>query len=141
MTSSFILQLAAIVIGGGTVQFVIFLLKRRSELRSLDTASDSVALTSANAYIVTLQAGGKLLTDEVAALKRDLLTLQQAWNADRALSTDALRNAEQEIARLGAALARVEVDLSYTRVKTAELERLLTPPSPGASFPQRRPTE
>lgn len=121
----FILQVAAIFAGGGTVQLTLFLLKRRGELRQLDTASDATALNSANAYIVTLQAGDKTLRAELDALKAELRAEDRRGDIDRESSAQALENASREIARALAELARVKADLVVAQSQVAELgERL-----------------
>lgn len=127
MSAAFVLNVVGVFIAGSSVQLLIFLIKRRAELRSLDTQSDSVALTSANAYIVTLQAGGEASLRRISVLETDLFKLQQAWNADRGLSSDSLHAAEREVVRLGAELARLKVDLAVTRSQVAELEKRLLP--------------
>lgn len=133
MNSAFLLQIIAIAIGGGTVQLTIFLLKRRAELRSLDAASDATLLNSANAYIVTLQAGDKALRVEVDSLKaeiaelkegwtRDRLAMRAEWDVERNANTEALENANRQVARFLSDLARVRTDLQMARAEIAELE-------------------
>jgi chromosome segregation ATPase len=119
-TLRFILQVVAIFLGGGSVQLGIFLLKRRSELHSLDTASDATALNSANAYVITLQAGEKALRDEVEVLKAEVRRIQASLNSERTMSTDALDNASREVQRAHAELARTKADLSVAQAQISQ---------------------
>lgn len=123
-TLRFILQVVAIFLGGGSVQLFISLLRRRSELHSLDTASDATALNSANAYVITLQAGEKALRDEVEVLKAEVRRIQASLNSERTMSTDALDNAAREVQRAHSELARTKADLS---VAQAQISQVMAP--------------
>lgn len=121
----FILQVAAVFAGGGSVQGLIFLLRRRGELRQLDTGSDATALNAANAYIVTLQAGDKTLREELDAAKAELRSADRRADIERESSAQALENATREISRAVAELSRVKADLIVAQSQVAELgERL-----------------
>ncbi|MDQ3762830.1 MAG: hypothetical protein M3460_14600 [Actinomycetota bacterium] len=91
-TLRFILQVAAIATGGGFVQLLIFILKRRSELRNLDATSGSAALDSANSYIATLQGGEKAVRDELDKMHARFEASQKKWDIERVTLTDALNN-------------------------------------------------
>lgn len=132
MNASFILQIAAIAIGGGSVQFAIFLIRRRAELRSLDAASDATLLNSANAYILTLQAGDKALREEVESLKTEIIVLKSAWveeraamrrewDLERAASVDAMEAANRQISRCRLDLATVKADLAVAQAQIVQL--------------------
>lgn len=126
-----VLQIFGVVVGGGILEFARRLLNRRSELRSLDTASDAAALTSATAYILTLQADSKVLRDEITAIKSELSTYQKTLNLERVTSTEALENASREIGRFTSELARVKADLAVAQAQIAELSTRLTGGSTG----------
>jgi len=113
-TVRFILQVVAIALGGGSVQMAIFLLKRRSELRSLDAASGSVALTSANEYIATLQSGEM-------AMRGELNNAQKHWDDERAVLTEALDNERRQVGRLAVDLARCKADLAVAESQIQQL--------------------
>lgn len=115
-TLRFVLQVVAIALGGGSVQMVIFLIKRRSELRSLDATSGSAALTSANEYIATLQSGEK-------AMRARSEAMQKQWDTERALLTDALDNERRQVARLSADVARFRADLAVAEAQIEQLTR------------------
>ena len=88
-TLRFVLQVVAIALGGGSVQMGIFLLKRRSELRSLDATSGSTALTSANEYIATLQGGEKAIREELDKAQARSQAMQKEWDIERAIEANA----------------------------------------------------
>jgi septal ring factor EnvC (AmiA/AmiB activator) len=120
-TLRFILQVAAIATGGGFIQLLIFVFKRRSELRSLDATSGSTALASANSYITTLQGGEKVVREELDKTRSRLQTLQERWDVERDTLTDSLNNQRREVARLAADLARCRADLAVADARVAEL--------------------
>jgi hypothetical protein len=110
----FVLQVVAIALGGGSVQMGIFLLKRRSELRSLDATAGSTALTSANEYIATLQGGEKATRDELDKVQARIQAMQRQWDIERAELTVALENENRQVARLSGYLAESQIqELAY----------------------------
>jgi chromosome segregation ATPase len=120
-TLRFVLQVVAIALGGGSVQMAIFLLKRRSELRSLDATAGSTALTSANEYIATLQGGEKAMRDELDKVQARIQAMQREWDNERAELTVALENESRQVARLSGYLARCKADLSVAESQLEEL--------------------
>ncbi|MFN2478573.1 MAG: hypothetical protein ABR615_05300 [Pseudonocardiaceae bacterium] len=122
-TLRFVLQVVAIALGGGSVQMGIFLLKRRSELRSLDATAGSTALTSANEYIATLQGGEKAMRDELDKMQARTQAMQKEWDIERAELTVALENESRQVGRLSAYLARCKADLSVAESQIQELVR------------------
>jgi chromosome segregation ATPase len=141
----FVLQIAAIAIGGGSVQLTIFLLRRRSELRRLDAESDATLLDSANDYIAVLHAGDKALRDEIAALKTEIRVLKEEWTRERATmrtewdverlaNTEALEASNREVSRFRLELARVQADLMGAQAQIDELRSRL--PRANPSDPQ-----
>jgi chromosome segregation ATPase len=120
-TLRFVLQVVAIALGGGSVQMAIFLLKRRSELRSLDATAGSTALTSANAYIATLQGGEKAMREELDKVQARIQAMQREWDNERADLTVALENEGRQVARLSGYLARCKADLSVAESQLEEL--------------------
>lgn len=120
-TLRFVLQVAAIALGGGSVQMAIFLLKRRSELRSLDAVSGSAALTSANQYIATLQGGEKAVRDELVKVQDRFEVLQRQWDIERADLTEALANEHRQVVRLSGYLARCKSDLAVAESQIQQL--------------------
>jgi chromosome segregation ATPase len=99
----------------------IFLLKRRSELRSLDATAGSTALTSANEYIATLQGGEKAMREELDKVQARIQAMQREWDNERADLTVALENESRQVARLSGYLARCKADLSVAESQLEEL--------------------
>lgn len=128
-TLRFVLQVVAIALGGGSVQMAIFLLKRRSELRSLDAASGSAALSSANEYITTLQSGEKTMRGELGKVQERFEAMQKQWDIERLDLTKALDNGRWEFARLSADLARCKADLAVAEAQIEQLTRYGRPPT------------
>lgn len=128
-TLRFVLQVAAIALGGGTVQMGIFLLKRRSELRSLDATSGSAALTSANEYIATLQSGEKAMRDELVKVQDRFEAMQKQWETERAELTEELVNERRQVGRLSGHLARYKADLSVAEAQIEQLTHYGRPPA------------
>ncbi len=120
-TLRFILQVAAIATGGGFIQLLIFVLKRRSELRNLDATSGSAALASANSYITTLQTGENTMRGQLDKMHADVRMMQKQWDVERAALTDALDNERRQVARLAGDLARYRADLAVADARIAEL--------------------
>jgi len=123
MNTDTILAIGGLVFSSGGVTLIIFLLRRRPEIRGLDATSGSEALTSANEYIKTLQAGEKAVRLELDALNVSMKVVQTQLVAERQAATDALSNSQREIGRLSAELARVRTDLAVTQAEMAELTR------------------
>lgn len=125
-----ILSAAAVILGGAFLEFLRRMLPktRRAELRTLDAASDATLLTSANAYILTLQAGDKVLREKVEALEGVIIAKAGAWDTERLANIEALANAGRETNRCLAELARVRNDLVVAQAQIAEL---------GARIPSR----
>lgn len=125
-TVKFILQVAAIAVGGGSVQLGIFLLKRRSEIRKLDATSGKEALGSATTYINTLQAGEKAARDELARREVHITELETKRELEDRKSTQALTNAQIEIEQLAAELARARTNFAVAQNQINELSHQLT---------------
>lgn len=114
---------------------IIFLLKRRSELRSLDATAGSTALTSANEYIATLQRGEKEMRGERNKMQARSEALQKQWDSERSALTDALAGERHQMARLTANLERCKAALA---VAESEFDALVR--RDRASAHHRRPS-
>jgi hypothetical protein len=122
-TLRFVLQVCAIALGGGSVQLGVFLLKRRSELRSLDATAGATALSSANEYIATLQSGEMAMRTELDKMQSRSETMQKQWDYERAELVEALDNERHQVARLSGYLARLKADLAVAESHINELTR------------------
>lgn len=106
------------------VQLLIFLLRRRSEIRALDRGSDAGLLTSATELIAKQQADSDSLRHEVVRLGDSHRDLQESMTKERAHFTHQLAIAHQENVRLSAEVARLRVDHDIATRQIAELRRL-----------------
>lgn len=124
MSSQFLLSVAAIATGGGFVQLLIFLLKRRSEIRALDRGSDAGLLTSANELISRQQADSDALRKEITRLSGAHRDLEAAIAAERVHFTRQMDIAHAENARLGGQVAQLRTDLDIANRQIGELRRM-----------------
>jgi hypothetical protein len=120
-TLRWVLQVLAVTVGGGTVQLIIFMLRRRAELRNLNTSTDSTALGAANEYVKTLQDADKALRAEITELKTEQRRMQTEWNAERVVANDALTSSTRELERALTELARTKADLVVARAQVTDL--------------------
>jgi len=111
-TTQLILQIVGVAVGGTLVQLIIFLIKKRSELRGINTASDSAVVTTSNLLMDRLAAAEAKGREEIDRLNRLLGTEQQNF-------TRAINSCRSEINRLGAEVARLrtELDISQARIR------------------------
>lgn len=113
-------SVTSVFVGGGLLATVRYILPkvRRAEMRKLDTTNDATALNSANAYIMSLQAGQKTSNDDIVILKNELKELRHS-------SQSALEGATTQIERLSSELARVRADLIVANNTILELGQLI----------------
>jgi hypothetical protein len=71
-TTRFLLQVFAVLLGGGSVQLIIRLAFKKSDLRKTNTESDSVVVTAANNQVLRLEVELKRAFDEVDKLRANL---------------------------------------------------------------------
>lgn len=133
-TARFALQIAAIFLGGGAVQLIIALLRRRGEVRGLDATADATLLGSANTIIDQLQeqlAAGALraaaveaeLRAELAAVKAEFSAFRVRHSADRDRAEEAMATERANLARMATELSRVRSDLVVAHAQIDELGR------------------
>jgi hypothetical protein len=116
--TQFFLQVAALVTGGGLVQLLIFLLRRRSDLSALDRTSSKPLLEEQGAFV------DRLVASETKAQTRiDALEAQR--DADSKDFAERVRLVTRENKRLSAEVARVRVDLDIALGQVEELRRQL----------------
>jgi chromosome segregation ATPase len=111
-TTQLILQIVGVAVGGTLVQLIIFLIKKRSDLRSINTTSDSTVVTTAELLMARLAKAEAAGRQEIDRLNRLLGTEQQNF-------TRAINAARGEINRLGAEVARLRTDhdISQARIR------------------------
>lgn len=118
----FILQGAALLLGGGTVQLGIFLLRRRAELRQLNTASDVAVNTVSDTLINRLQEDGGIYRARVKDLETKVEQLESRSAAQRAEFTDLLKIAHDENSRLTTRVAQLQTDLDIASRQIRDLQ-------------------
>jgi hypothetical protein len=157
--ASFLSVLVAVLLGGSTLQFVSFLLRRRYELRTLDVAAnkvdaeaDSVILSSAAASAALAAQMRDQAMARVQQLQGDLAACHENQRvlAERALSDRRHRlQAEAEVAYLRVENNRLRRDadlpervyetptapprIDAARLDPARIEERFPQPEPGAT--------
>jgi hypothetical protein len=113
-TTRFVLQVIALITGGGIVQLIVFLLRRRSEIAALDKTSTAPLLTSANELIERLQVSQARLEDQVEKLNGRLVTEQEK-------ATERLDLAHTQNRRLAGEVAELRVDVAVLQRQIDQL--------------------
>lgn len=129
-TLRFILQVAAIFCGGGSVQLIVMLVRRRAEIRQLNTSSDVNVSTAglrqaevSEKLISQLQADGSVHREQVADLQQKVIRLEDRYTQAQRGFTEDLRIAHAENARLATRVAQLQTDLDIATRQLAELRR------------------
>lgn len=121
-TLRFVLQVLAVMLGGGTVQLGIFLLRRRAELRQLDTASDVAVNTVTDSLINRLQEDGAIYRERVKSLESRIQLLESRSDAQQKDFAEQLRIAHEENIRLTTRVAQLQTDLDISQRQIRELQ-------------------
>ncbi len=121
MDSTVLLGVIQVAVGGTLVQLIIFLLRRRSEIKKLDAEAKATGATgsallvdSATAYAVRLTERDVELTSRVDKLETKLVA-----EVDKALA--AANVAHEEISRLTQIVSQLRVDLD---IANGQVDRL-----------------
>ena len=120
-TLNLALSVLTVFLGGGAVQLIVFLLRRRGELRKLDTES---AVNTANAANTQQDAANKLITqlqqdgETYRGIVREVQTEMDRLRKDTA---DQLQIAHEENDRLTARVATLQLDLDVARRQVRDL--------------------
>jgi len=101
--------IAQVAAGGTIVQAFMALLRRRSDLRQLDSQTDSVAIENANHVV-------GMLRKELDDAKEEFAQLKREHEAER-------RDLQRQIQKLGARVSDLSAELAVER---AEISRLRT---------------
>lgn len=105
--SDVVVAIAQVAAGGTIVQGVMALLRRRSELRQLDSQTDSVAIETANHVM-------GMLRKELDDAKAELAQLKRDHEAER-------QDLQRQIQKLGTRVSGLSAELAVER---AEISRL-----------------
>lgn len=116
-----LLSVLTVFMGGGAVQLLIFLLRRRAELRQLSTTSEVNQATAAETLIRRLQEDGATYREQVAGLHTKLERLEDRHvQAQRDFAAQ-LRDAHIENTRLVTRVAQLQTDLDIAGRQLDEL--------------------
>lgn len=121
----FILQVVAIAFGGGTVQLLIFLLRKRGELRNLDTQSDVNVSTASATLISRLQEDGATYREIVKGLQDEISLLKRRRDQEQLDFAQRLQDAHSENTRLTTKIAQLQTDLDIAQRHIEELRRMV----------------
>lgn len=131
-TLRFALQVIAVFLGGGSVQIFAIIVKRRAELRQLNTASDvnqaaaeEKRVTAADTLIRRLQEDGAVYREQVTALQTKVERLENRYETAQRDFAAQLRDAHLEHARLTTRIAQLQTDLDVSQRQIDELRRRL----------------
>lgn len=124
----FILQVLAVLLGGAGVQLVIFLLRRRAEIRNLNTSSEGALVNSANQLVDRLQVDAVSARGEIARLSKRADDMQEQHSQERAEYTRRLEAVRGESNRLSGEIARLRTDLDIAHRQIEQLRDQLRRP-------------
>ncbi|MGK5550701.1 hypothetical protein ACSNOI_03725 [Actinomadura kijaniata] len=80
-TTDIVVTLAQVAAGGGLVQAVVAVMRRRGELRQLDRQSESLAVDTADQLVLMLRRELRESREELDDLRRDRDSLQRRLDA------------------------------------------------------------
>jgi hypothetical protein len=133
----FVLQVFAVLLGGGSVQLLLRLAFKKSDLRKVNTESDSVVVTAANNQVLRLEAELARAFTEVESLRTKLDTEVTKRTADMAemqrahikalaeaqeSSNAVIEEFRKENVKLNRLLTRCGLDLSHANAEISTLK-------------------
>lgn len=113
-----ILGVLTVAVGGGSVQLLIFLLKRRGELKALDRTSQATEREGQGAFIDRV-----FVSEERASKRAD--QLEEQIRQAQVDFADQMKLQRRENARLSAKVASLSTDLGIAQRQVGELTRQL----------------
>jgi septal ring factor EnvC (AmiA/AmiB activator) len=136
-TTRFVLQVLAVLLGGGSVQLILRLAFKKSDLRKANTESDSVVVTAANAQVQRLEAELQRAFTELDKVRAELNSertsrsaqISEVQRVNTQLSVDAqdrsnemVEEFRKENERLNKVIVKLQIDLSKANAKISVLE-------------------
>lgn len=121
-TLRFVLQVIGVFVGGSAVQLLIFLIRRRAEVRQLDVSSDVNLLSAAQAQIKQNAETETELRRVIADKDDRYAALERRLTEERSANTRALGEADQVNAGLSAELARARAELATARYQLEQVD-------------------
>lgn len=123
-TLRLILQAAAgVMVGGGGLAFIRYLLDRRSQLRKMDAAADVDEAAAADTLIKRLQEDGATLRQQITDLLTKVARLEDRYVTAQRDFADQLRDAHNEHTRLTTRIAQLHNDLDISGRQLEDLRR------------------
>ena len=129
-TLHLILQIIGVFVGGSAVQLLIFLLKRRAEVRQLDTSSDVSLLGAAQAQVTGLRDAETVLRKVIDDKDARIGALERRLADEQTEHARAMDETEQTVSRLSAELARARSELSTLRYQLDQIDESRGWPGP-----------
>lgn len=135
--AQFLLQVLGVFLGGGAVQLVVQLIRRRSELRQINTEADSVVVAAANNQVIRLESELARVLEDQASLRNDLQVERARRMSDIAemqrdhssqmadaqeRSSQAIERFRQENQKLNRVVTKLQLDLSHAHAEINELK-------------------
>lgn len=128
--ASILLSVLTVALGGGTVQLVIFLLRRRADVRNVNTSSDvnlsTAAMNQASAQdkiIGRLQDDAAIYREQVRDFQSKISRLEDRHEQEQRAFAEQLRTANSEITRLTTRVAQLQTDLAIANRQLADWQR------------------
>lgn len=136
-TTRFVLQVLAVLLGGGSVQLILRLAFKKSDLRKTNTESDSVVVNAANNQVLRLEAELARAFTELQGVREELGSerasrakqITEVQRVNTQLSVDAqdrsnemVEEFRKENERLNKVIVKLQIDLSKANAKISVLE-------------------
>lgn len=121
----FLINVLTVFLGGGTVQLLIFLLRRKPELKKIQSDTDSVQVQASIALVTKLQEDGSVYRDQVKSLLVKVELMESKHNTAQESFAQQLRDAHSENTRLATRVAQVQTDLDIAQRQVDDLRRRL----------------
>jgi len=122
---TWMLQVMGGIVSVGTVQLVIYLLRRKSDMKALDRTSGASLLTGASDHAAMLQAHITRLETRLDKVEENHALEKQEWQRERNRLIQQLNLANEEIVRLQGINVRQQTELNIATRQNQELQRLL----------------
>lgn len=123
----FLLGILTVFLGGGTVQLIIALIRRRAELRQLNTAADVNTSTVTDTLIKRLQEDGVVYREQVKEYIAKVERLEARYEQAQRDFAAQLQDAHNENTRLVTRIAQLQTDLDIANRQIADLRQRISP--------------
>lgn len=118
-----ILQIASIFLGGGAVQIVVAIFRRRSELKEIDARAESLTASVQDQLTQRLAEENVRQAERAVVMEQRLEEMRARLGNERKEVGVELAACVAENERLNRQVASLRLDLEDTRMQIARLER------------------